>query len=669
MATFLPLTALIAGCLSPTPTGPSDLPEGSTPRDPGLEVVSVEVFPARSVLSPGGTLQFRAEFRTANGETVTDSVDWTAEEGTIDAKGRFKAPGRNGKIKVIARGRTKSTSTGEVPADTAEVEVDGEGDLTAADVVVTPGAASLAPGESIKFAAEVRNADGAAVESVVSWEASGGSVDADGSYTAGASAGTFSVMATADATVSDTSSVTVSAPAPPPPPSNSAPDADFAYSCDALSCDFDAGASSDSDGSIVEFAWSFGDGGESASETPSHSYSATGSYSVTLVVTDDDGASDSRTRNVGVSSGATPSGVQISPGQNIQAIVDANPAGTVFILKAGVHSGHEITPKDDNEFHGEPGAILDGAGTREFAFGSYGVPGARVLIKGLEIRNYVPRQLDFGAILGDNAVDWVVEDNVVHDIVGVGIRLGKRMIVRNNHTYGNDNLGIGGFRVDAAVIEGNEINGNGFAGRSGEYAGLKIVVGNDLVLRNNYVHDNDGRGLWLDTDIFDALVEDNVVTDNEKEGIWLEVVCGATVRGNRAERNGLNEPLQSGWPDKAGIQIVNGIDVDVHGNTVRDNLNGISILGATGYPTGYACVPDLRNVHVYDNDIRMEQGVTGGAENFGDPNMFNGAKNNRFENNRYTLGTESQYFIWAGSRMTESQWVNAGQDTGGTFDR
>jgi PKD repeat protein len=46
---------------------------------------------------------------------------------------------------------------------------------------------------------------------------------------------------------------------------------------------------SDSDGSIVSYAWDFGDGMTGKGVTVTHSYSATGSYTVTLTVTDNGG--------------------------------------------------------------------------------------------------------------------------------------------------------------------------------------------------------------------------------------------------------------------------------------------------------------------------------------------------------------------------------------------
>ena len=86
-------------------------------------------------------------------------------------------------------------------------------------------------------------------------------------------------------------------------PINSPPTASFTYGCTDLACDFEGTGSSDSDGSISSYAWTFGDGATATGSTASHTYAAGGTYTVTLTVTDNEGATGSDAQDVTVTDG------------------------------------------------------------------------------------------------------------------------------------------------------------------------------------------------------------------------------------------------------------------------------------------------------------------------------------------------------------------------------
>ncbi|WP_146069834.1 PKD domain-containing protein [Cryobacterium sp. M15] len=82
------------------------------------------------------------------------------------------------------------------------------------------------------------------------------------------------------------------------PPANVAPTASFSSAITYRDLSVDATGSTDSDGTIAGYAWDFGDNSTTTGATATHSYAAAGSYVVTLIVTDNSGASTVTTRTV-----------------------------------------------------------------------------------------------------------------------------------------------------------------------------------------------------------------------------------------------------------------------------------------------------------------------------------------------------------------------------------
>lgn len=79
---------------------------------------------------------------------------------------------------------------------------------------------------------------------------------------------------------------------------NASPTASISSSCSSTTCQLSGAGSVDPDGTITAYRWSFGDGATATGVTPMHTFPASGTYDVTLTVTDNDGGTGSATSSV-----------------------------------------------------------------------------------------------------------------------------------------------------------------------------------------------------------------------------------------------------------------------------------------------------------------------------------------------------------------------------------
>jgi len=82
---------------------------------------------------------------------------------------------------------------------------------------------------------------------------------------------------------------------------NIPPVASFTSTCTNLVCNF-TDTSTDADGTIASRAWTFGDGGTSTLQNPSHTYATAGTFTVGLTVTDNAGGTGTTSQSVTVTS-------------------------------------------------------------------------------------------------------------------------------------------------------------------------------------------------------------------------------------------------------------------------------------------------------------------------------------------------------------------------------
>jgi len=147
---------------------------------------------------------------------------------------------------------------------------------------------------------------------------------------------------------------------------------------------FDGSASSDADGTISSFVWNFGDSGVATGANVSHTYAAAGPFTVTLTVTDNQGATGSAQATVTVqtSTQAIQTVTQLVQSfnlqqgitnsldaklANVQAALDAANAGArqdainklqAFISAVQAQSGKQLTTAQANQLIGMANRII-----------------------------------------------------------------------------------------------------------------------------------------------------------------------------------------------------------------------------------------------------------------------------------------------------------------------
>jgi serine protease len=128
-------------------------------------------------------------------------------------------------------------------------------------------------------------------------------------------------------------------------PSNTPPVANFSFSTSGLVATF-TDSSSDSDGTIAARSWNFGDGTTSTATNPSKTYSAAGTYTVSLTVTDNGGLTHTKSSSVTVTSssgntvlvsGVPKTGLAAAAGTslNFTMVVPGNASNLRFVTSGG----------------------------------------------------------------------------------------------------------------------------------------------------------------------------------------------------------------------------------------------------------------------------------------------------------------------------------------------
>lgn len=304
----------------------------------------------------------------------------------------------------------------------------------------------------------------------------------------------------------------------------------------------------------------------------------------------------------------------------------------------------------------------------------------------------------------DLGTGWNVHHNELRYNHGRGITVGMTEHLHHNNIHHNYQMGVGGGGT-GSTVEYNTIayNRSSVVGISigWEAGGTKFALTTGLIVRVNWVHHNDGIGLWTDISNHNGEYSGNTVEYNTWAGIMHEISFDWVIRDNLIRHNGLTQTnvglasKQCFVPD-AGIFIAASANVTIYGNVLEGNADGICAIQQDrssdetffGEATGSY---RLRGLNVHDNTIApvatsntQVAGIsadylatevadlTGTYAGANDPvavrQPAGTGYNNHFECNRYYIDTASGASSWwlFTSYQTFAQWQALGHDTGST---
>jgi parallel beta-helix repeat protein len=279
-----------------------------------------------------------------------------------------------------------------------------------------------------------------------------------------------------------------------------------------------------------------------------------------------------------------------------------------------------------------------------------------------------------GSSTGQN---WVIQNNEIELNHGSGVNVYWGSLVKNNYIHDNGDLGIGGSVNTTSpnsgiVVEGNEIAHNNYAHVSPHFGagGVDIAYSGGVVFRGNYVHDNEGSGLWMDHGATNALFDGNTIVNNTEQGVFYEISFNGTIRNNILTTNGYIHPNGTFGLWGAGIVSSTSQNVEAYCNTAQISSqggNGLDIIGNYNPDPGNTSGIS-QNDYFHHNTVSFQgqSGASGGASGSCCATFWT---TNFIDYNSYHVPSLTwKPFAWNGKAYTFAELQSAGEEAHGSVD-
>jgi Right handed beta helix region len=309
---------------------------------------------------------------------------------------------------------------------------------------------------------------------------------------------------------------------------------------------------------------------------------------------------------------AAPAGATTVPAGDDSAVLGLQlAAGETYWFAPGVHTlgagiYSQIIPQDGDTFMGAPGAVINGQGINDYAFDGNATG---VTVEYLTIENFgqTGGNNNQGVVNHDSATGWTVRYDTITGNAGAGVMLGSDNHLSYDCLSSNGQYGLSAYSpngVTNVTVSDNEIAGNDTYNWEahdpgcGCTGGGKFWATTDATVVDNYVHDNESVGLWVDTNNAGFQFSGNYFSHNWSSAIIYEISYNAVIQNNTFVDNGLVlGPKNPGFPTGAIYVSESGGD-----SRVQSNYSGTFRISDNVFTDNWSGVVLWENANRYCSD-------------------------------------------------------------------
>ena len=209
-----------------------------------------------------------------------------------------------------------------------------------------------------------------------------------------------------------------------------------------------------------------------------------------------------------------------------------------------------------------------------------------IVIRGLVFRHAASCMNTTGVIVyGSSNILFDSVQALWNNWGGLGIYSTKNVTVQNSVASHNGGLGMMGAHDQNAAFNSNETDYNNWRGAQAALfdwgmGGTKLMYMRNVTVQNHFSYNNQGQGLWFDTDNKNININNATLSGNVMAGLQLEANEGPVELQN-----------SSICSNGAGVNLLNSQSVAIQNNMLFDN-------GGTGiYDPGQIFVAGYTNGH------------------------------------------------------------------------